>query len=86
MTTTGYWEPLSLVDGNGIRQYNFVQIGKIIVHLPTIKQNGLFLSFPIDLHDPSDIAVEDLFVIVIPDLHNLVTNPKAPSLPGHVAF
>ncbi len=49
--------PLSLVDGNGIRQYNFVQIGKIIVHLPTIKGKEPFTivvhSRYLDLSDRS---------------------------------
>jgi hypothetical protein len=61
-----------------ICQYHFIQISEILGDLPPVKGDGNFLSFKINFGDPANVTIKDFFVIVVLNLHHLVTDSEIP--------
>jgi len=64
--------PLSLVDGGGIGQHQFIQFGKIINDQPSVHFDPNFLVLGVNLADASQVAVEDFLIVVVAHLHHFV--------------
>ena len=64
------------MDRRRIRENEFVEFGGLILHGATIKgRDKRALARANGLHEP-DIAIVDIFVIIIPQLHNAVAHTK----------
>ena len=63
---------LRFVHRDGISQDNFIEFGEIVQNSSMVKLNLNCFIFGVDALDPADITIEDQFVIVIFDLHDLV--------------
>ena len=60
------------MDGGGIRQRQLVQLCDMIDYRPAIKPNCQCPLFLTDLFNGSDVSIEDLFLIVVANLHDTV--------------
>src|SRR6185437_7422747 len=70
---------LALVDRRSIRQHQLIEFAEAVGHLPAVKADdklALLLSDP--LHD-AKIAVVDLTVVIVLDLHDLVARTEGPA-------
>src|SRR5205823_144082 len=73
--------PLRLVDGNRVTQRDFIQFPEVVLHKPIIKADRNLMLDWVDAFNGSDVAVEDLLVIVVLRLDDLVANLESPSEP-----
>ena len=78
----GIFASLRFVNGYGIGVDDFVQLRKLIGHGNPVVRDDHDLFFRIHGGDSADVAVEDLFVIVVPHLHDLVHEAE-PALSPH---
>ncbi len=76
--------PLGLVDGNRVRQDDFVEFGKVVGDGPLFEHHRQFLKIVIDSPDPAHVPVVDLFVIVVSNLHHLVVRLEDASAPDQM--
>ena len=77
----GVFTPLTLMNRCGVSEDNLVQFRNVIDDLPSIKGCRQFPLLQIDLYNRSDIPVEDFFVIVVSDLHDLVPDTVGVTTP-----
>jgi hypothetical protein len=77
------WElgALRLVDGDRVGQRGLVQLAEIVGHQSIVVANEELMLNGIDLLNGSDVAVEDLLLVVVFSLNNLVANLEPPSKP-----
>ncbi len=64
------------MDCNGIGRHDFVQFLKNIDDITFIKTDNQLPVFGIYDNDGTDIAVENIFIIIIPDLHDFIIQFK----------
>src|SRR5262249_21769679 len=64
--------PLGFVDRRGIRQHQFIQLAEPVAHLPTVECDDELTFLLFDASYDADVAVVDLTVVVVLDLHDLV--------------
>ena len=62
--------------------YQLVHLQEIVGHRALVHLDGDHLVFQVHCKDPSHVAVEDLFVIVVANLHHPVTGAVGP--PAHL--
>src|SRR5258708_5326031 len=72
---------LALVDGRRIGRDQCVKFTESIGHGTAIETRGEFTGVGIDSVDIADVAIVDVLVIVILDLHDLVTRSEGPAEP-----
>src|SRR6516162_2950959 len=72
---------LALMNGCRISRYQHVEFAKSIGHGPTVKGSGELARGSVDIVDGADIAVINLLVVVVLDLHDLVARGKGPAEP-----
>src|SRR5262249_17306630 len=70
---------LALVDGHGVSRNQGVQLAEAVDYGTPIETGSEFAIFRIDFHDVADIAVVDLLVVVVLDLHDLVAGCEDPA-------
>src|SRR5215475_653548 len=70
---------LAFVDGCSIGRHQHVEFAKSVSDGPTVKARNDLACVGIDVVDVSDIAVVDLLVIVVLDLHDFVAGSKRPT-------
>ena len=75
------WElrALRLVDGDCVRQRDFVQLPEVARHQPVVESDGEFLFDGIDPLDGADVAVEHFLLVAVLGLDDLVTDLEPPS-------
>src|SRR5690349_17040112 len=74
------------MDGGGIGGHQHVEFPKSISDRPTVEAHDDLTRIGIDIVDIADVAVVDLLVIVVLDLHDFVTGGKSPAKPLHLAI
>src|SRR5271165_4213768 len=74
----GILRTLALVDGGGIGGDQRVEFAEAVGHRAPIEARRELARLGIDVDDVADIAVVDLLVVVILDLHELVAWGKGP--------
>ncbi len=72
---------LRLVDRQDIGQSNFIQIAKIVFHLPPLKIDDHYLFDAVNGLDHAQIAVENIPIIVVFGLNYPVPKAKRPAKP-----
>jgi hypothetical protein len=68
--------PLGFVDGRRITEYEFIQLTEGVAHEPTVELRDEFVLLAVDLGNVADVAVVDLAVVVVLDLHDLVADAE----------
>ena len=66
------------VDGRGIGRHQHVEFPKSVSDGPTIKTRNDLACIGVDIVDIADIAVVNLLVVILLDLHDLVTGREGP--------
>ena len=79
----GVFGTLGFVDGDRVGVDEFVQFREVVGDLPAVEGNQHLLPLHVDANDPADVAVVDLLVIVVRNLHHLVADPVEPPHPAH---
>ena len=74
------------MDGGGIGWQQGGEFAKAVDHRPAIKGRGQFASIGINVIDVANVAVLDLLVVVVLDLHDLVAWRKCPAKPLDLAI
>src|SRR4030043_1308294 len=69
---------LGFVDGDGEGGGDVVQLILLEPDLPAVEIDQQPEVRLVDMYDEPDIAVEDLLLVVVPDLHDLVPDPELP--------
>src|SRR5215472_18660990 len=77
---------LTLMDRRGVSRHQRVQFAKAIGNRTTIKCNGKFPAVRLDPRHVADIAVVDLLIVVVLDLHNLVAGREGPTKSFDLVF
>ena len=74
------------MDGGRVRGNQYIELAKSIGDGTAVKTGNELARDEIDIFDIADVAVVDLFVIVIFDLHNLVARGECPAEPFDLAI
>ena len=77
---------LGLVDRRCVAEDQFIEFAKRIGDHPTVEGHGKLLVVSIDASDETDVAVEDVAVVVVLDLHDLVADAEAIAELVHTVF
>ncbi len=70
--------PLGLVDGDRVSGEEFVKVGEVVLHEAFVHSHGELCGVAINRHDPPEVPVEDVLVVVVADLHHLVADAVEP--------
>src|SRR5438094_625599 len=70
---------LTLVYGGGIGERNLVQFPEFVLYRTPVKIHINHSLFYIDTGHPANIAVEDLFVVVVNSLDHLIAGGEDPA-------
>ena len=65
---------LRLVDGGGVGEHNLVQLTELIDNLPAVEIDQDLCFTCVDCGDEPDVTVEGVFLVVVLNLHHLVTD------------
>ena len=76
---SGIFRALALVDGRGIGRHQHVEFPKSVCDGATVEARNDLTGIGVDVVDIADIAVVDLFVVIVLDLHDLVAGGKGPA-------
>ena len=68
---------LALVNGRSVGRYQRIEFSKSIGYGSTVKAYNDLTSVGINIVDVSDVAVVDLLVVVVLDLHHLVAGQRS---------
>jgi hypothetical protein len=67
------------VNRDGIGQNHLIKLRKVVDDLLSIKIDGQFSLFFVDLDYPSNVSVKDFFVVFVGNLHDLVAQFERPA-------
>ena len=73
------------MDRGGVGRDQRVEFAKTVSDGPAVKAGNDFARIGVDVVDVADVAVVDLLVVVVLDLHELVAGGEGPSEPLHLA-
>src|SRR5271163_4110187 len=82
----GIFRALAFVDGGRVSGHQHVELAKSVSHGPTVETRNDRAGIGVDVIDITDIAVVDLLVVIILDLHDLVAGSKSPAESLHLAI
>src|ERR1700732_494316 len=72
---------LALVDRCRVGQHQLVQLADTVDHLPALEIDRQFALLQVEARDDTKVAVVDLLVVVVLDLHALVAETEGPAEP-----
>jgi hypothetical protein len=78
--------PLALVDRHGIGWHERIEFAEAIGDIAAIESDNQFTRVLVDVIDVANVAIVDLLVIVVLDLHDLVARRKGPAEALHLAI
>jgi hypothetical protein len=81
----GIFGALALMNRRRIGRHQRVELAESVGHGPAVEAGGEFARVCIDIYDVADIAVVDLLLVIVFDLHDLVAGGKGPSETFHLA-
>ena len=67
------------MDRNGISENQFVQVAVVIRDVDAVDVNVDLLLFRVDFGYEAHVAVEDVLIVVVPDLHDTVADAELPA-------
>ena len=74
IATDGVFGSLGFVVGGGVAQRHLVKFAEAVAHRTAVEVDQHLRGVGIDGGDEADVAVEDLFVVVVFGLHHLVAD------------
>ncbi len=74
---SGVFAALALVDGAGVGELQFVEFVVLVGNEFFVEEDCDFAFFFVDAVDDSDIAVKNVLVVVVLDLHHAVAHAPA---------
>src|SRR5512139_28337 len=86
MITAGYSEPWLLWMVHRIGRHQHVEFAKPVSDRATVKARNDFACIGVDVADIADVAVIDLLIVIVLDLHDLVAGGEGPAEPLHLAI
>src|SRR5271166_701145 len=75
----GIFGPLALADSRGVGRNQNVELAESVSDCPPVEAHRDFAGLRVDVADIANVAVVDLLVIVVLDLHDLVPRGKGPA-------
>jgi hypothetical protein len=72
---------LALVDGRGVGRHQGIKFAKAVSDRSSIETGGKLTFVWIDILHVSDVAVADLLVVIVFDLHDFVARREGPAEP-----
>ena len=70
----GIFAALAFVDADAVGRQQFIEVGEIIDHGAVVHRDRQRLLDGVNRLDAAEVAVENVLVVVIPDLHHLVAD------------
>src|SRR5260370_16914456 len=70
---------LALVDGRRIGQHQLVQLTKAVIDVPAVEIDAELAFLHVDARYDAEIAVVDVLVVVVLDLHHLIARAEGPA-------
>src|SRR5258708_11370475 len=67
---------LRFVHSARVREHEVVEIGPVVMHVASVEANAQLTFSRVDPRDDAEVSVEDLFVVVVSELHHFVTVPE----------
>src|ERR1700680_1254703 len=80
----GVFRSLALMNGRGIGRPQHGEFTEAIGHDTTVEACGEFVGVGINVVDVADVAIIDFLVVVVLNLHDLVTGSKGPTEPRYL--
>jgi transposase len=72
----GIFRTLGLVNGDRIGGDDLIELAEVVVDQPAIKVEHELLGLRVNRLNEPEVAIEDIFVVVVDGLHHLVAAPK----------
>src|SRR5580704_5622295 len=70
---------LALMDGRRIGQHQLIQLAKAIIDVAAVEIDAELAFLDVDMRHDADIAIVDLLVVIVLDLHDLVARAECPA-------
>ena len=67
------------MDGRGIGRHQRVELAEAVDQIASLEPRGQFAGLGVHVRHKADVAVVDLLVVVVLDLHHLVAGGKGPA-------
>src|SRR6516225_6385424 len=75
----GIFRPLALVNGRRVGRHQHIEFTESVLDGSAVEANSNFPRIDVDIVDGADVAVVDLLVVVVLDLHHLVAGCESPA-------
>src|SRR5262249_15121468 len=75
----GIFRALALVNGRRVGWHQHIEFAKAITDRAAIESHSNLTNLGINAIDGANVAVVNLFVVVVLDLHHLITGCKGPA-------
>src|SRR6516165_9446750 len=72
---------LALVNRRCIGEHQLIQVAKPVDHLTTVKLDADFAFLHVDARYHAKVAIVDILVVIVLDLHDLVARAEGPAKP-----
>src|ERR1700752_2840653 len=72
---------LAFVNRRCIGEHQLIQVAKPVDHLTTVKLDADFGFLHVDARDHAEVAIVDILVVIVLDLHDLVARAEGPAKP-----
>src|SRR3974390_3763257 len=76
---SGIFRPLAFVNGRRVGRHQHIELTESVCDGSAVEGHGELPRIGIEINDGADVAVVDLFLIVILNLHHLITRCKGPT-------
>src|SRR5262249_48137439 len=81
----GIFRPPAFVNGRRVRRHQRIEFTESVRDGPAIEANNYLARVGGNIVDGADVAVVDLLVVVVLDLHDLIAGRKGPTEPLDLA-
>src|SRR5665213_2504548 len=79
MTTAGIFRALAFVNCRGVSRNQRVEFSETIGDGAAVETGDQLTSVGVDIVDVTDVAIVDLFIVIVLDLHDLVAGREGPA-------
>jgi len=86
MTTAGIFRALAFVNCRGVSRNQRVEFSETIGDGAAVETGDQLTSVGVDIVDVTDVAIVDLFIVIVLDLHDLVAGREGPAEAPHFSL
>src|SRR5262249_35398882 len=79
---SGIFRSLAFVNGRRVGRHHHIEFTESVFDGSAVEANSYFPSIGVDIVNGADVAVVNLLVVVVLDLHHLVAGGKSPAEAG----